>query len=110
MRIFQCIDDVSFMGKVLLKKGERIIPTDDVYIIGDPDKTTPLRMTLEEVLNHPVFKEINAIIDISSKEILQSEEDIIKNWTLQLTVKTSRKKLREIEDFLREQISRIIEE
>ena len=47
-------------------------------------------------------------IEIKVEEISDNDEEIIKNWRIQLDVKTSRKKLKEIEKIINEKIKELL--
>ena len=42
------------------------------------------------------------------KEIIDSEDDVVKNWRIQLDVKTTRSKLREVEKIINEMVKPIL--
>ena len=66
-----------------------------------------MTLSLDEVENNSLFEKYEDI-KLNIKEIHQDEEDKIGNWRIQLDVKTSRKKLKEIEKFIREGINDIL--
>ena len=47
-------------------------------------------------------------IEIKVEEVSDDDEEIIKNWRIQLDVKTSRKKLKEIEKIINEKVKEIL--
>jgi len=47
-------------------------------------------------------------IEIKVEEVSDNDEEIIKNWRIQLDVKTSRKKLKEIEKIINEKVKEIL--
>jgi hypothetical protein len=47
-------------------------------------------------------------IEIKVEEISDNDEELIKNWRIQLDVKTSRKKLKEIEKIINEKVKEIL--
>ena len=48
-------------------------------------------------------------IELNIKEISTNEEDIVRNYRIQLDVKTSSKKLKEIEKVFKEVVSSILD-
>ena len=64
--------------------------------------------------SNPVFKEdvnylISILKELNIKEISTNEEDIVRNYRIQLDVKTSSKKLKEIEKIFKEVVSSILD-
>jgi hypothetical protein len=47
-------------------------------------------------------------IEIKVEEVSDNDEEIIKNWRIQLDVKTSRKKLKEIEKIINEKVKELL--
>lgn len=47
-------------------------------------------------------------IEIKVEEISDNDEELIKNWRIQLDVKTSRKKLKEIEKIINEKVKELL--
>ena len=47
-------------------------------------------------------------IEIKVEEVSDDDEEIIKNWRIQLDVKTSRKKLKEIEKIINEKVKELL--
>lgn len=89
--------DISFLDKILFKKGEKIDKKDNYKLETESgDLTIPFSM-IEEYLSLEIDNEVPNI----KIKILDEDEDEIKKWRVQLDIKTSRKKLIEIENFLR---------
>jgi hypothetical protein len=56
-----------------------------------------------------LFKEIiTNPVEIKISEISEDDEDIVRNWRIQLDVKTSKKKLKEIERMINEKVLPLI--
>jgi predicted P-loop ATPase len=107
MRIFECIKDISTMNKILIQKGDKISSEDGIYKIESSDKLISLSFSLEEILNNQDFIEV----DQYKKNIIElpaNDDDIVKNYRIQLDVKTSKKKLIEIENILQETLRNIL--
>lgn len=47
-------------------------------------------------------------IEIKVEEISDNDDELIKNWRIQLDVKTSRKKLKEIEKIINEKVKELL--
>ena len=47
-------------------------------------------------------------IEIKVEEVSDDDEEIVKNWRIQLDVKTSRKKLKEIEKIINQKVKEIL--
>ena len=58
-----------------------------------------------------LFEKVNQTVDITIKidEISEEDENSIRNWRIQLDVKTSRKKLKEIERVINEKVIPILQ-
>ncbi len=60
------------------------------------------------LLNGQAIIEEKKDIEIKVEEVSDNDEEIIKNWRIQLDVKTSRKKLKEIEKIINEKVKEIL--
>lgn len=102
---FRLIKDLvlntGFEEEVILNKGEIIEDINGEYFFTKLNKV----YTKEDLLAKPDIFELLPEIKLEIKEVDQDDEDKIGNWRIQLDVKTSRRKLKEIETFLRETIS-----
>lgn len=88
--------------EVILKKGDVVLPNDKgEYFFDKLNKS----YCIDDLLSKKDMFEPIEEIDLVIKEIDENDDDKIGNWRIQLDVKTSRRKLREIEKFLRETIS-----
>ena len=65
-------------------------------------------MELDDLINNPSFTEIKPSVEIDVKEVMEDEEELTKDWILQIKVNTSRKKLREIEFFIKENLENLL--
>lgn len=105
---FRLIKDLvlntGFEEEVILNKGEIIEDTNGEYFFAKLNKV----YTKEDLLAKPDIFELLPEIKLEIKEVDQDDEDKIGNWRIQLDVKTSRRKLKEIETFLRETISEML--
>lgn len=89
-------EDIFILDKLIFEKGERIIKS-DIYKVGD--------ISIPHSMIHHLLDDEKEI-DIKVK--ILDDEDEIKEWRLQLDVKTSRKKAKEIENILRETLRNYI--
>lgn len=105
---FRLIKDLvlntGFEEEVILNKGEIIEDINGEYFFTKLNKV----YTKEDLLAKPDIFELLPEIKLEIKEVDQDDEDKIGNWRIQLDVKTSRRKLKEIEIFLRETISEML--
>ena len=99
---YQVIKDIKVVDFVLLKVGDDIELNE-----GEPLKmNTPfgfLELSFDDIQSSLKEKET---IEVSITEL--EDEDIVKEYRLQLDVKTTRRKAREIERYLRETLERMI--
>ena len=104
----------DFSWKEILKIGDILEPTNDEYKIewkggsmildfnGVKEAKQDGNILFEQILeNKP---ELKLVIE----EVPDDDENLIGNWRIQLDVKTTRKKLKEIERVFREVVSDII--
>ena len=84
--------------EVKLTKGTIFDSVDGVYQIL-PD----LNLNIEEIINNELFDEY---IDIITTEV-PNEDDVIRNWRIQLDIKTKKSNLKIIEDKIREIINNL---
>ncbi len=99
---YQVIKEIKVLDFVALREGHEIELTE-----GEPLKLeTPfglLELQFENIKSSLKEKET-----IQVSIIPLDDEDIVKEYRLQLDVKTTRKKAREIENYLRETLERMI--
>jgi hypothetical protein len=95
----------DFEDLLVLSKGDIISPDIEGKYFFDKLNKTFLK---ETILSKPdIFKPIEEI-EFIVEEIINNNEDKIGNWRIQLDVKTSRKKLKEIERIFKEIINDIL--
>ena len=104
----------DFSGNEILKIGDIIEPINDEYKIdwkggsiildyqGIKEAKQDGNILFEEV------KENKPQLELVIQEVPDNDENLIGNWRIQLDVKTTRKKLKEIEKAFREVVSDII--
>lgn len=99
------ISNNGFEDEIILKKDSILEPNEDgEYFFKNVNR----KYTKEQLLSKPnTFKPL-LDIDLDVKEINEDEEDKIGNWRIQLDVKTSKRKLKEIEKIVKEIISDLL--
>lgn len=101
MRKFLIKEDVIFFGTNILSKDE-IIEVDDVYNVDKNGIKFPL--SIKDILVDKRFQEVlepKQELNFEVQELTDEEELEVKKFRIQLDVVTNRKKLREIENFMR---------
>ena len=106
---FRLINDfilnTGFGEEIILQKGDIIEPDEN----GDYFFTKISRtFTKEDLLSKPELFEELLELKLDVREITDDDENKIGNWRIQLDVKTSRKKLEEIEKFIRENVNEML--
>lgn len=103
MRIFQAKEDINFFGLTLIKSRQVIQFSDDESSFTIKEGTFTLQLTLQQIIEDNRFEELieNDNLNIEILEIEDDEELKIKNFRIQLDIKTNRKQAREIESILR---------
>ncbi len=61
-------------------------------------------LSLDDIEENSIFEKVNEI-NLEIIEVKKDDEDKIGNWRIQLDIKTSRRKLKDIEKFIRDNIS-----
>jgi hypothetical protein len=99
---WKCKKDVVLFGKKLAEK-------DDLIIEGQTLDNGSISITIDQELlsNNDLFEKIEGI-QVSSKDFEPSSEDIEKEWIIELKVKTTRKNLRRIEQFIQSEVEKMI--
>ena len=100
--------------KTLYKKGEIFEPDNDgKYQVTNPVGELSL-MSLESIKNIKINdtlifdEESEEEFEIIIEEVPENDEDVVKNWRIQLDVKTTRKKLKEIEKIINQMVKPIL--
>ena len=110
--------ETEFLGsksiKTLYKKGEIfesnedgkyqiIIPTGEITLI-DLEGIRSIKINDNLIFDEESEEEFEIIIE----EVLEDDENIFKNWRIQLDVKTTRRKLKEIEKIINKMVKPIL--
>jgi len=110
MRIFQAKEDINFFGLTIIKNRQLIEFLDNETSFTIKEGTLTLELTLQQIIEDKRFEELieeeNLNIDIIE---IEDDEDLkVKNFRIQLDIKTTRKQAREIESILRKTISNFL--
>jgi hypothetical protein len=100
---FRLKEDWFFGKSKIMSKGTILSPNDDfkykVEYLG-----STMFLSMDDIESDPLFEPLVGLnIDIRELDIDESEK--VKNWRIQLDIKTSFKKLKLIEEFLKENIN-----
>ena len=93
-------ENIVVLDEILLKEGEEIEIIDN-YPINT--KFGLINLSYDSIKDKLKIKE-----DIKIQVNLLDDEDVIKDYRIQLDIKVSRKKAREIENYLRQTLERMI--
>ncbi len=106
------IHESTFLGKKVSKKmydkGHIFEPVDETYEIihhtGEIFKLTESEMKSFDILEEVKEEEFEIIIE----EVPEDDDILVRNWRIQLDVKTTRKKLKEVQRIIEEQVKPIL--
>ena len=106
---FRLINDfilnTGFGEEIILQKGDITEPNENGdYVFPKISRT----FTKEDLLSKPELFEELSELKLDVREITEDDENKIGNWRIQLDVKTSRNKLKEIEKFIRENVNEML--
>jgi len=105
MSKFKLTEDLQILDKVILPKGSQI-SFDEFNEIKISTEFGPITFT-PEMLKDKIELLLDEL-EVKVSVLEDEDEDTIKNYRLQLDVKTSRRKVREIESFLRKTLQEMI--
>jgi hypothetical protein len=111
---FKLIKDIivntTFEGDIkLYESGSTFEPDENGFYTFKGIDGNLKTQTKEDLLNRPsMFEPVNEL-QLDIKKISPDEDDIVGNYRIQLDVKTSPKRLKEIERVFREVVSNILE-
>jgi hypothetical protein len=97
MNKFKLTEDLFILDKIVLSKNSEISfdENDEVKLVTEYGPITFNKEMLKDKIEKPIE-------DIQVKiSVLEEDEDVVKNYRLQLDFKASRKKVIEIETYLR---------
>jgi hypothetical protein len=98
-------------NKIIYKKGHEFSANEDgLYLILCNNEEISLKKEEMESLNDKenLFEVIKNEFEIIVEEVSDDDDNLIGNWRIQLDVKTTRKKLKEIEKIFRETIESVL--
>ena len=106
---FRLIKDLilntGFEEEVILEKGDVVEPSSEGdYLFPKLNR----RYSKDELLSKSEIFEKLPELKLDVREITEDDENKVGNWRIQLDVKTSRKKLKEIEKFIRENVNEML--
>jgi hypothetical protein len=105
----------SFFGKtvskIIYKEGHVFEPTSDgeYEIVGPTGEIATL--SIDKMISYDIFDKITEESDsfeIIIEEIPDDDDNLVRNWRIQLDVKTTRKKLKEVQQLIEEHIRPIL--
>lgn len=110
------IHDSIFLGvktsKKLYDKGHIFEPENGIYkIIDHTGETLELNENQMKSLPSDMIEEVIEKLDdfeIIIEEVPEDDDILVRNWRIQLDVKTTRKKLREVQRIIEEQVKPIL--
>ena len=106
MRKFRIKEDIQILGQTVLKK-DQTITVEVAYTI--PAEPFDISMPLSQILKDNRFEEmLIPELNIEVTELTEEQEEEEKTYRIQLDVKTTRKKLRIIENYLRETLENML--
>jgi indole-3-glycerol phosphate synthase len=108
MRKFIAKEDIVIFSTTVIEKGEKI-EVDKIYNLNYNGVDFPL--SIESILSDKRFEEIienKQELNFDVQEVTEDEELEIKKFRIQLDVTTNRRKLREIENFMRKTLENML--
>jgi hypothetical protein len=108
MRKFSVKEEVIFFNASIFSKDE-IIEIDDIYQVDKDGVKFPL--SIKDILVDKRFQEIiepKQELNFDIQELTEDEDIEVKRYRIQLDVVTNRKKLREIENFMRKTLDEML--
>ena len=92
------------------EKGDIILPNSEGNYIIETLGSKKIELSYDEILSESsIFEEIvEKDLDLKISEVSDDSLNKIKNWRIQLDVKTSQKKLKLIEKILTKEINKIL--
>lgn len=95
---FKLTEDICILDKKILNKGDEIVFNDNEELIVDSEYG-PIKLT-KDILKDKI-KSLEEDIAVKISILDDDDEDQVKNYRLQLDFKASRRKVIEIETYLR---------
>jgi len=106
---FRLIEDfilnTGFGEEIILEKGDIIEPNENGdYVFPKLNRS----FTKDDLLSKPELFEGLPDLKLEVTEITEDDLDKVGNWRIQLDVKTSKRKLKEIEKFIRDNVNEML--
>lgn len=100
---WKCKKDIILFENLLANKG-------DIVEIGQVLYYGPISLTIDDdfVKNEELFEPVQENFIIKTKEFQDDEEEVEKEWIIELKLTCSRKNLRKIESFLNSEVSKFL--
>ena len=107
-------EDIMVLGDIVIEKGKIFTANEagmyEIICMGqigsgwsEPSKTL---FTEDQMINNKIFEKIpEENFENIIEEVIEDDDEIIKNWRIQLDIKTTRKKLRSIEKLIKDFLS-----
>jgi len=111
MRIFIAKEDINVFGSTIVQQDQMIKFLDDETTHKINTGTTTIQVTLEQLINDIRFEEVlekKKDLNFIVEEVPDEEDLEVKRFRIQLDVTTNRKKLREIENFMRKTLEEML--
>jgi hypothetical protein len=97
--------NTGFGEEIILEKGDITEPNESGdYVFPKISRT----FTKEDLLSKPELFEELPDLKLDIRELTEDEDDKVGNWRIQLDVKTTKRKLKEIEKFIRENVNEML--
>lgn len=100
----------TFLGvettNTLYEKGQIFTPIDGEYEIMDPSGKL-YNIGLEDIKSLDIMEPVEEI-ELVIEEIPEDDDNFVSNWRIQLDVKTTRKKLKEVERAINEYVKPLL--
>jgi hypothetical protein len=105
MSKYKLIEDLQILDKIILPKGSEIL-FDEFNELKVSTEYGPITFTTEMLKDklEKIVEDLNVKVTILDEE----DEDTIKNYRLQLDVKTTARKVKEIENYLRKTLQEML--
>lgn len=99
---FRCKKDIELYGFCLAKQND-IVMLDQILESG----SVSIKLTEDFVDNLELFEPINQVI-MNMKEFEEGSEEIEKEWIVEIKVKTTRSRLRKLEEFIHSELPKFL--
>jgi hypothetical protein len=98
MNKFKIIEDIFLADKKLISANTEIFFNDDNELVLESE-LGQIKLSKEFLKNK--IKPVEDTLQVKISIVDDEDENVVKNWRLQLDFKSSRKKVHEIEEYLR---------